>query len=527
MVTDKTKTDSNSRFKTTQLSTILVQKNGIPGSVHRLRLQADAGIIQHCRVPQTDPKTGNTVQTKFCKQPLCPNCQTRIAKANHRALFDQFEEYMDSGRLYEIRFNIDCGNVRGKQLLRMMRRIVSAWNALTRRAVWKAVVSRAGAVIHATWKAAGDNHDAGYFVHLHAICLTAAQLPRFEAVLDEYKKILAAALASSSSSAPSATGDCFSSRPVENLSKAARYFTHWRKRVVGAPAIKSDTWLLGEIPDEDITAYITATKNRLRVLQRDFDPDILKISRRRFHSISSGSRVDPPVQPTVAEVVATYNLLSSQSNRLAPRFQKLADFLGKNCRPNRPCRLRACPRCLRRQLRRDLRAITKGQGKGEHLVSILLRAPGLAAPDNLEAEAAALCAAVKKLLRPSQLEIPASAWKFRVRRVVVDGRTLFRLSACLLVATTSTIDSTKLKSRWQRQLKSAGLRCRPEGKKATVVIRPVDDLDIIARKLVGRVKSILGPVKEMRPDEASAYLHVLAMRSDLVISDDWARSVAP
>jgi hypothetical protein len=56
-----------------------------------------------------------------------------------------------------------------------------------------------------------------------------------------------------------------------------------------------------------------------------------------------------------------------------------------------------------------------------------------------------------------------------------------------------------------------------------VVIHTVKDLDVVASKLVGRVKTILGPIASMNPEEASAYLHVLAMRSDLFVSDDWDR----
>jgi hypothetical protein len=73
-------------------------------------------------------------------------------------------------------------------------------------------------------------------------------------------------------------------------------------------------------------------------------------------------------------------------------------------------------------------------------------------------------------------------------------------------------------------LKAAVLRCRPKRVKPIVVIHTVKDLDIVASKLVNPVKTILGPIASMNPEEASAYLHVLAMRSDLFVSDDWDRS---
>jgi hypothetical protein len=236
------------------------------------------------------------------------------------------------------------------------------------------------------------------------------------------------------------------------------------------------------------------------------------------------------VQPSPRKMAAIYNLLSLQNApHLTLRFQSLADFVGKRCRPARPCRLLACPRCLQCKLDRDLGTITSRVpgGEGNRWVSLLLRVPGLVPADELEAEAAALDAVVKKFLRPSQLGISSSIWKLRARPVLRGGRTWFRLQVRLVVAITGDVDSPKLKRRWQRQLKSAGLKCRPRGMRPTVVVRLVKDLDAVARKLVGRVGFILDPVAKMRPREASAYLHVLAMRSDLVLSGTWDRCGSP
>jgi hypothetical protein len=101
---------------------------------------------------------------------------------------------------------------------------------------------------------------------------------------------------------------------------------------------------------------------------------------------------------------------------------------------------------------------------------------------------------------------------------------MFRLSVGILVVMSSHLDTSDLKKRWNRQLKLAGLRLRPEGGKPNLVVRVVQDLDTYASKLVGSVKTILGPIASMNPEEASAYSHVLAMRSDLFVSDDWSGS---
>jgi hypothetical protein len=514
----KRKRGADSQRMTSQLVTILTSKKG-DLIAERVQLEAMAKKASCCRTPYTDPDTKEERNLPWCKLALCPNCQTRIAKANYRVLSSQFEEYIGSGRLHEIRITSNHGNISGKRLRKVIKWIVKAFKKLTSLAAWNAVIVRVGAVIHATWKDASDTHGAGYFVHLHAVCLTSNPLPRFDAIEDEYMKILGVG--------PRASYDSdyyFSHGPVRNLSKTVRYISHWRKRVCGAPPVGGHIWSLWNIPDADILAYVAATKNQLRILQRGFDPDVLRVARRRVGRPRRGPK--RRVEGSIARMASVYSQLSHRSpRRLTSRFIDLAEYIGERCRRGKRCRLRAaCPLCLRRRLDRELSTITEGHGNGEHLVSIVLRAPGLVAADQLEAEAAAFYAAVKKLLRSCESGISVSAWKMRVGAESVDAVTMFRLSARMLVAATSTIDSTKLNSRWQRQLKSVGLKCRPEGKKAVVVIRPVTDFDTTARKLVGRVKSILGPVKEMRPDEASAYLHVLAMRSDLVISDEWAQT---
>jgi hypothetical protein len=469
-----------------------------------------AGRISRCRTPYTDAFTKKEKNLPWCKHALCPNCQTRIAKMNYRVLFSQFEEFIGSDRLYEIRITYRVGNVSGSRLRRVIRRMVAAFRELTSRSAWNAVVVRAGAVIHPTWKEASDNHGAGYHVHLHAIVLTTTSLPRFDAVRAECQEVLGV-----DANAFATGDDYFSHRPVRNLSRTARYLTHWRKRVCGAPPIGGRFWSLWKIPDVDIVAYVDATKNHLRIFQRGLDPDVLRVARRRI------GRSSEKAGPRQMEMASVYTQLSFRSpKRLTSRFSDLAEFVEKRCQPSRPCHLRAaCPWCLRHRLGREVRRITKGFGVGEDLAPILLRAPGLVAHDQLESTAAAFQAAVKKLLRPGQLGTPACAWKIHIRPVSVDGCTMFRISARLLVGT-SFFNSTKLKSCWQRQLKSVGLKCRPEGKKAVMAIHPASDLDSIAPKLVGRAESLLGPVETMKPVEASAYLHAVAMRTGLVISEN-------
>jgi len=516
----KRKRGSDSQRMTPQLVTILTSKNG-KGVAERVQLEAMANRASHCRTPYTDPDTEEKSQLPWCKLgALCPNCETRIAKANYRVMHSQFEEYINSGRLHEIRITSNYGNISGKRLRKAIKWMVRAFKELTSRSAWNAVVVRVGAVIHATWKDASYTHGAGYLVHLHAVCLTTTSLPRFDAIEDEYMKILGVGPRASYDS-----DDYFSHRPVRNLSKTVRYITHWRKRVCGAPPVGGHIWSLWDIPDADILAYVAATKNQLRILQRGFDPDVLKVARRRIGRPRPGSRTGR-VEGSIARMATVYSQLSHRSpRRLTSRFINLAEYMGERCRWGRRCHLDACPLCHRRRLDRELETITKIQGMGEHLAFIILRAPSLVAADQLEAEAAAFYAAVKKLLRSCESGISVSAWKMRVRAESVEAVTMFRLSARMLVAASTTVDTAKFKSCWPRKLKSVGLKCRPEGKKAVVVIRPVISLDATARKLVGRWKSMLGPVKEMRPDEASAYLHVQAMRSDLVVSDEWDRFI--
>jgi len=507
---------SDSQRMTSQLVVILRNKNG-QVNADRLQLESMANRACHCREPYVDPLTKKEKNRPWCKVAgLCPNCQTRIAKANYRVLFSQFEEYIGSGRLHEVRITSDCGNVSGRRLRKIIQRMIRTFKELTSRSAWNAVVVRVGAIIHATWKDASDTHGAGYHVHLHAICLTRTPLPRFDTIKDECLKILGV-----TGRASVVDDDHFSHRPVRNLSKAVRYFTHWRKRVCGAPAVGGQGWSLWNIPDADIIAYVDGTKNLLRILQRGFDPDVLRVARRRI------GRASDRAEPRQAEMASVYTQLSFRSPRkLTSRFSNLAEYIGERCRKGRRCHLRAaCPWCLRRRLDRELKAITAVHGKGGHLVSVVLRAPGLVPEDELESSSEAFHAAIKKLLRPRESGLPASVWKIQVRPQPVDGHTAFSLSASMLVSAASTIDGTQLKSRWQQQLKSVGLKCRPEGKKATVVIHPVEDLAAEARKLVARVRSILGPIAAMSPKAASAYLHVLAMRSGLgVPADDEAQS---
>jgi hypothetical protein len=423
--------------------------------------------------------------------------------------------------------DLDCGNVRGKRKLRdVLKAICKALQILTRRSVWKSIVVKAGAIIHLPWKESTPDHDAGLWVHLHAVILTSTSSPRFQPLLDEYRRILRDFPVSAVSCG--SKREVISVRDANHLGDVAGYLSHIRKRTVGYPEKSCSTWLLWEIPDQDITAYTDATKSKLRVLQREFDPDILKISRRRFHTVPPEYQVKVPVRPSATEMVATYNRLSRENHpQLTMRFLKLAEYIGEKCRPVKPCRLRACPYCLQHQLDRDSRIIlSRSTDKGDRLVSLLLRLPSLPDASHLESVTASLSSAAGKFLRNSSAfpQTP-SAFVFRVRArpVFVDGQTLFRLFVRMIVVVSGHIDALKLKTRWQRQLKAAGLRCRPKRGRPIVVIHTVKDLDVVASKLVGRVKTILGPIASMNPEEASAYLHVLAMRSDLFVSDDWDR----
>jgi hypothetical protein len=83
------------------------------------------------------------------------------------------------------------------------------------------------------------------------------------------------------------------------------------------------------------------------------------------------------------------------------------------------------------------------------------------------------------------------------------------------------LHQSELRERWRRQLQAVGLKSRAKAGKPLVEVEVVTDLPRKARKLCGRVDSILGPVGKMNPEEASAYLHVLATHSDLVVSKVW------
>ena len=522
-----TKDKFDSMTRTQQQAYIFRKKTGSKGSIPRLRLEGYAARYDHCREIHVDPETKEETKGKRCKTPLCPTCEPRKAKTNFRVLYDQFEEYLGSGRLRQIRMDLDCGNVRGKKkLLRVLKALRSAWQILTRSSVWKAVVVKAGAIIHLPWKESTSDHDAGLWCHLHAVVLTRTASPRFLPLLDEYRRILRRIAVSSGGR----EREVISVHDANHLNAVAGYLTHIRKRIIGYPEKKGAPWLLWEIRDEDITAYIDATKNKLRILQRGFDPDILRISRRRRQRLPPGV-VEPQVEPSKEEMASIYMRLSMQNHdHLTIRFEKLARFITEKCEPEKRCRLRACSRCLQHHLDYESGLITgrRAHPKEDLVSSLLLRVPGLVDSDHLESSAASLYFTIGKFLRKSKAwpqEPSAFVFRLRARPVRLrGGRTSFRLSVRLLMAFTGELDRAKLTTRWKRQLRAAGLKCRPERGKPIVVIRKLKDLDPVVAKLGGLVKTILGPIASMNPEEASAYLHVLAMRSDLFVSDDWEQS---
>jgi hypothetical protein len=521
MVTPKDD-EFESKYKTQQFAQILLEKDGVPGSMSRRTLERIARRSQACRNPVTDPVTGKKRKLPWCRSRLCPNCEARKAKANCRVLFDQFEEHIGSGRLYEFRMDLDCGNVRGGLALkRMIAVAMGCWTKLSRSSAWNDVIVKAGAVVHVTWKSSTSEHQAGYWVHVHAIVLTSTSRPRFGPIFDEYRNILGAFAVSSGS-----RRDAISSRIVGDLAKAVGYFTHVRKRICGYPDKDSDRWLLREIPDEEILAYLGATRRRLSVFHRGFDPDVLKISRRRRQRLAPEEQVAEPVNPSQGQMVSVYSLLSRQNHpRLTIRFNNLATYVDK-CKSESPCRLRACPRCLQRRLQHECDTIIAGASthRGATLVAMRMRVPGLFGAEEVEAAARSVHGAITSFLRNGSVwpHAPSTfVLRVRARPAFGGGRTRFRLRVQLIVAVTGGLDESNLRERWQRQLQVVGLRCRAKAAKPLVVVEVVTDLPRKARKICGRVDSILGPVGKMNPEEASAYLHVLATHSDLVISKVW------
>ena len=220
-----------SKFKTKRIAQIFREKDGIKGSPSRLQLEEYADKYDDCRAIQVDPVTKKKHKGRRCQTPLCPNCEARKSKRNFCVLYDQFEEFIDSGRLHQIRMDLDCGNVRGKRKLRdVLKAICKAMQILTSRSVWKSIVVKAGAIIHLPWKESTPDHDAGLWVHLHAVILTSTSSPRFQPLLDEYRRILRDFPVSAVSCG--SKREVISVRDANHLGDVAGYLSHIRKRTV-------------------------------------------------------------------------------------------------------------------------------------------------------------------------------------------------------------------------------------------------------------------------------------------------------
>jgi hypothetical protein len=115
---------------------------------------------------------------------------------------------------------------------------------------------------------------------------------------------------------------------------------------------------------------------------------------------------------------------------------------------------------------------------------------------------------------PGQSDLKHGGGQVRTRPVFADVEVdlSFQLSSRFLVEVKGELDSMRTEERWRDLLRAANVRGKPDAGKRLVSITSVSNLRSEAKRIVGRVDKILGPLKTMKPTQASAYLHVLAMR---------------
>lgn len=208
-----------------------------------------------------------------CKQKLCPWCQSTSAKATTQVFADQFDEFDGSKRLQFLRISLGHGNVDGDHLREKVDNLIAVFKQITNLKEWKDEVPRCGGFLHVEWRRKTDKRKAGWWPHMHVVALTRTERPRFKKVAKVIRKALGLE--------PATPGeDYFNHQPVRHLRRALVYTCGTSKRIPGYPTKKRPAWLLKEIPDRELVLFTEAVKQRQRIYQRGFDPDMLKASRK-------------------------------------------------------------------------------------------------------------------------------------------------------------------------------------------------------------------------------------------------------
>ena len=275
------KPDNSSRTQVNMVAEALVSRPGDPPNPERGELDAMSLRIRRCGLRNPDAwgdkaegAIGLPLWYPRCRERLCPWCQLEVAEKGKREFTAQFSEYERSGRLCEIRLSPVGGNVPGEDLPQAMGRLKSAFCSLTRSEAWKKQFERCGGVIHLPWKFATEDHEAGYWPHMHVLALARTKKPRFKKVLRSLRKILGLEKGTPQD-------DYLHHKKVKKLGRLAFYVTKLSQLIPAYPTSKDPRCRLREIPDSDLLAFTKAMKNQRLIHQRGFDPDISRASRKR------------------------------------------------------------------------------------------------------------------------------------------------------------------------------------------------------------------------------------------------------
>lgn len=270
--------------KRRRVADILMFKNGGSTARDRKIVEGWGRKVMNCHGPYVDELTGRRMYLPRCHARICPWCRTeRTAAENNIVLYDQFARYApeEQGRdqsraLYEIRVSLGRGNVSGRRLGSAIDHMVDLWNQLTRLIIWSAAIEKTGGQLHERWQLATKDSPRGFLVHLHLVCLPVdGNEPPFEDIAEVLREKL---------SLPKRTprDAYFHCQEVEHLGKTAMYITHVRNLIPGYPKKPDDPWLLEVMPDADILAFLDATAYRQTILNRGFNPEVEKVSRRNY-----------------------------------------------------------------------------------------------------------------------------------------------------------------------------------------------------------------------------------------------------
>ena len=233
-----------------------------------------------------------------------------------------------------------------------------------------------------------------------------------------------------------------------------------------------------------------------------------------------------PVSPS--EMVSVYRRLGLRSSVFAERFRQLQENVSNcekikhsnscsRCRRTKPkpCKLHACPRCLRRILGPLRRVVRSWFLKHKHLnlQRIVLRVPFSVPSKDLANAVTKLKLAVKKLLRGEKpWPRPLRGYLARIHVDVIppqpDSKSSRFQFSIFLVADCGGVEQTALASRWKDLLGNAGIRRRAPRS----VLVEIDDVGGRRKKVLRWVvptSSALLRCMPKSPFSASSYLEIL------------------